>query len=214
MTSDTLMWSASGGTSAGARGEDSLLLLSCGRQTRHQLGIVFCAGGDLDEGHADLGGEELFGVGAGVGFGAGAVLDDEVHLLDAFAPDDVVVLPELRHGDVLFMHAGLLVSADADAAVAVVLALVGDVTDAPGGGLAAGGFLDDFEAHMHGAVAVVHGGGPVLRALGVEAVAFDVVVRRAGLGVVGVGLGVGEGDVEEHELLGAAVAGASEEEQE
>ena len=67
-----------------------LLLLSCLRQIRHQLGVVFCAGGDLDEGHADLGGEELFGVGAGVGLGSFAVLDDEVHLLDAFAPDGVV----------------------------------------------------------------------------------------------------------------------------
>ena len=50
-------------------------------------------------------------VGAGVGVAAAAavVLDDEVHFLDAFAPDDVVVLPELRHGDVLFIHAGFLV---------------------------------------------------------------------------------------------------------
>ena len=172
-------------TRAYPRVGDSLLLLSRHRQIRHQLGVVFCAGGDLDEGHAELGGEELFGVGAGVGFDSFAVLDDEVHLLDAFAPDDVVVLPELRHGDVLFMHARVLVSANADAAVAVVLPFVGDVTDAPGGGFAAGGFLEDFEAHTDGAVAVVHGGGPVLRALRVEAVAFDVVVRLAGLGVVG-----------------------------
>jgi hypothetical protein len=45
--------------------------------------------------------EELSGVGACVGFGAGAVLDDEFHLLVAFAPDDDVVFPELSHVDVL-----------------------------------------------------------------------------------------------------------------
>ena len=102
------------------RARDSLLLLSCGRQIRHQLWVVFRAGGVLDEGHADLRREELLGVGAGVCFGAGAVLDDEVHFLNAFAPDDVVALAELGHGDVLFMHGGFLVSADADAAVVLV----------------------------------------------------------------------------------------------
>src|SRR5262249_31927508 len=156
--------------------------------------------------HADLGGEELFVVGAlvGVALAAAVILDDEVHFLDAFAPDDVVVLPELRHGDVLLIHTGLLVNVGADAAVAMILAFVWYVADAPGGGLAAGGLFDDFEAHVHGAVAIVHRRGPVLRALGVEAVAFDVVVRWIRFGVIGVGLGVGEGDVEEHELLGAA----------
>ena len=67
-------------------------------------------------------GKNFFGVGAGVGFVIRAVLDDEVHLLDAFSPDDVVVLPNLGHGDVLFVNADFLVGADGEAVGAVVLA--------------------------------------------------------------------------------------------
>ena len=143
-----------------------------------------------------------------MGFGSAAVLQDEVHFLDAFAPDEAVVLPELRHGDVFLIHAGLLVNVGADTAVAVVLAFVRNVADTPHGRLTAGGFLQNFEADMHGPIAVVHGDGPVFGALRVELVAFDVVVRRVRFGVIGVRFGERKGHVKEDELVGAADGGA------
>ncbi len=72
---------------------------------------------------------------------AAVVFYHQVHFLDAVAPDDAVVLPELRHVDVFLVNARLFIDVGADAAVASVLPFVRDVTDAPGCGFSSRRFL-------------------------------------------------------------------------
>src|SRR5262245_27937101 len=144
------------------------LLLRLG-QIRNEAEIIFCACGDLDHRNPHLGREELLVIGplVGVAAAAAAVLDHQVHLLDAFRPDDRVVLPERLHRDVLFVNALFLVQVGARAAVAVLLALVGNVAERPRGRLAAGGLLDDLGADVHGPVAIIDWLPPALGAIGI-----------------------------------------------
>jgi hypothetical protein len=193
--------------SGGSRWSNARTLVAASAgQVGYEAGIVLGAGGDLNHGDPHLGREELFVIGplVGVSAAAAAVLDDEVHLLDPFGPDDRIVFPERRHRDVPLIHALVTVNHRAGAAVAVLLALVGNVTDGPGRRLAASGFFDNFGADMDGAVAIIDRTGPILGAVRIQLIAFDVVVGLAGLGVVGILLGVREGDVEQNELFGAA----------
>lgn len=142
------------------------------------------------------------------------VFDDKVHFLDALVPDDVVVLPEGGHVEVLLMHASCFINAAANAAVAVVLAFVWDVADAPSRRLITSGLFEDFEPHMYGAVAIIHRCGPVLGALGIYHVAPHIVVRLIGFRIEGVFLGEGERDIEQHELVGAGDRCAKAEQEE
>jgi hypothetical protein len=135
---------------------------------------------------------------------AAVVLDNQMHLLDAILPDDVVVLPEGGHLHVLLVDPLLAVNVGAGASVAGLLALVRDVTQRPGGGRAALGFLDHLGADVNGAVPVIDRLHPVLGAIGVKRLAADIIVRLTGFGIVGVFLGEGEGFVEQHELLRVA----------
>ena len=118
-----------------------------------------------------------------------------LQMMESFSQNEVI-------GHVFFVNAFFAIEVGAGAAVAVFLALIRDVADGPGGGLAAGRFVDDFGADVDGAVSVIDGRGPVFGAIGIEHVAFDVEMRFARLGVVGVFFGVSEGGVEEDELLG------------
>src|SRR6185369_16548171 len=103
------------------RGDSGKLLLLLRGKIRHEAGVVLRAGRHLDHGDAHLRREELLGVLAFVGVAApaAAVLDDEVHLLDPFRPDDRIVLPERRHRDVRLVDALLLVRGSDRAAVPV-----------------------------------------------------------------------------------------------
>lgn len=96
-----------------------------------QLGVVFRTCRDLDHGHADLGGKELVVILSLVSMTAPAavVLDHQVHFLDPLVPNDRIVLPEFRHGNVLLVDAGFLVDRGVEAAITILLALVGDVAD-------------------------------------------------------------------------------------
>ena len=99
---------------------------------------------------------------------AAVVFDDQVHLFDAFVPEDLIVLPEFGHRCVGLVEAGLFVDGGVETAVAALLSFVRDVADAPRGRLAAGGLFEGFEPEMGGAVAVVQRGGPILGALRIE----------------------------------------------
>lgn len=171
------------------------------RESRKESGIILRALRHLDQRHAYLRGEELLGIGTLVCVEVFVVFEHEVHLLDALIPEDVVVLPELRHVEILLDHTRLGIRARADAAVAVILAFVRDVSHAPRRGLVACWFFEYFEAQMSGAVAVIDRRRPVLRPLRIQTVVFEVVVRLAGLRVQRILLREGEGHIKEHKLL-------------
>src|SRR4051812_40969863 len=93
------------------------------------------------------------------------ILDHQIHLLDAFTPQDGLVLPPGIHGHVLPIYAFLAIEHGAGAAVAVALAAIWDVAERPDSGLSARGFFDNLGADMDGSVAVVHRRSPIARAL-------------------------------------------------
>src|SRR5437588_2102987 len=105
------------------------------------------------------------------------VLHDEMHFLDSFRPDNGIVLPEGGHFHVLLVHAFFTVDHGAGAAVAILLTLVRDIAQRPGGWLAARRLLDDLRADVDGTVAVIHRMRPVLGTFGVEHLPAHVVVR-------------------------------------
>src|SRR5579862_4093670 len=106
------------------------------------------------------------------------------------------------HRDVLLEDAFIRVRTRIGAAVAVALAVVRDVAEAPLRRLAAIGPVQHLGADVHGTIAVVYRTRPVMGPVGVDGLALYIVMGLAGRRSVGVVLGKGEGDVEQHELVG------------
>ena len=165
-------------------------------------GVVLGAGGDLHHRDAYAGGRgEVFEVGIVGDVPGAAVVDgvDQVHLLDALAPVELVVLPPVGHLRLAIEDAGRLVIGRVGAAVA---AAVGNVAKRPTDLLIAGGLLEHLGAHVQRAVAVVDRREPVLRPHLVQEVSLvDVEVTLAGLGIRRVFPGVVKRGVNQHELL-------------
>src|SRR6185295_13841928 len=98
----------------------------------------------------------------GVAVSPASVLDYQIHLLDAFGPDDGVVFPKRFHRDVLFVNSLFAIQISARAPIPIPLAAVRNITKAPSGGFATRRFLDDLRADVDSPVAIVHRSGPIL----------------------------------------------------
>src|SRR5262249_53901524 len=136
-------------------------------QIRYQIRIILRASGDLDHRNPHLSGKEVLRVGTlvRVATPAAVVLDHQVHLLDAFLPHDVLVLPPGGHGYVLLVDPFLAIEDRAGAAVAVALAVIWNVAESPCGWLTALGLFNDFGADVDRPISIVHGRCPVARAI-------------------------------------------------
>src|SRR5262249_5088874 len=131
---------------------------------------------------------ELLVIGAlmGMALAPTVILDDQIHLLDSFRPDNRVILPERLHRHILLVHPFFAINDRSGAAVAVLLPLVRDVAQRPGRRFVPLWLLDDLGTDVDRSVPIVRRAGPVLGTIGVEHCAFDVIVRLARLGIVGV----------------------------
>src|ERR1051326_3008940 len=110
---------------------------------------------------------------------AAVVLDDQIHLLDSFGPDDGAVLPKLGHRHVSLIHPLFAVNARSGTAVPITLAFIGDVAERPGGRRATRRFLEDLGADVDSPVAIIYRTRLVTRPIGIEHRTLDVIVRLA-----------------------------------
>lgn len=140
------------------------------------------------------------------------VLQAQVHLFDALAPDDVIVLPKAGHTDVLLHQSLLRVRPRADTSVAVVLAFVRDVTNTPTGRLPTLWLFEDFQPEMDGAISIIHRCRPVLGTLRIHHLPSHVVVRLVWLRIQRILLSEWESNIKKHKLISATERGTDDEE--
>lgn len=95
--------------------------------------VILGAGGDLDDCHADLGREEFLVVCplVRVSGSAAVVFNDEILLLDTFGPNNGVILPKALHRNIFFEDTSFTIDVGTQTAIAVFMAFIRDVTNAP-----------------------------------------------------------------------------------
>ena len=184
------------------KSQEGLFVIGRARQIGDQVGIIFCADGHLHHRDAHAGWKELLMIGTFVcvALSTTPILDHQVHLPDTLRPDDGFVFPERGHGYVFFVDAFFVIQGGVGATIAIALPLVGDVAEAPGGGGVAIGLLQYFYADVYGAIPIIYGRGPVFRDVGIQLVAFDIVMGLTGRGVIRIFFGVSKLNVEEYKL--------------
>src|SRR5579862_220457 len=128
---------------------------------RNEIRIILRACWNLNHCDANSGRKELIRIRARVGLVAVLILHHEVHLLDALAPDNGVVLPERFHRHVFVVDALLFVGIGSGASVAVSLPVIRYITKAPLRWLAACGPVQNLRADMYGAISIVDWAGPI-----------------------------------------------------